>query len=223
MTNTEDLAKQARAIALMGKKVLDTESTDHRQQSLVDETKFHDFRISGLSYLSRVFAERNEFYQSFKSEVTHPTASRTRRGIGILEASKKALEEGWLSNIRNEFGKEMLLDMLNIARAEASEKRVAAAVTTGCAILEKLLRDIAASHDVSLENKTREKTIPKRGAQLSGELYRKKLLTRQENKTILQQFELLTPNEDGSRRKIGLRDVDKFINSIQQLVAEPRS
>jgi len=218
MINREDLVTQTLALIRMGEKVLETESTDSRQKTLVDETKFHDFRISALSYLSRIFAEKSDFYQSFKSEVTQATSSRTRRGIGILEASRKAIQEGWLESAGDTLRREILLDMLNIARAEAEERRVATAITIGCTILEKYLRDLAAAHDIPTENRMRDKQVAKRGLQLSGELYKKKLLSRQDSRAVVQQFELLTNKEDGSRKKLTSKDAQTCLTTVQRLI-----
>lgn len=222
MIKKDDLINQAQAIIRMGEKVLETESTDARQKSLVDETKFHDFRISALSYLSRVFAEKSDYYQSFKSEVTQATSSRTRRGIGILDASSQALKEGWLESASETLCREILLDMLNIAQAETDEHRVASAITISCTILEKHLRDLATAHDIPVENRMRDKTVAKRGLQLSGELYKKKLLSRQDSRTVVQQFELLAPQEDGSRKKLGPGDAQRCMAAIRRLIESQR-
>ncbi len=80
MKNQDELIAQAAAIITLGEKVLATETSDSQSKSLVNEQNFHDFRISSLSFLSRVFGETSTYYESFRTEVIHHTASRTRRG-----------------------------------------------------------------------------------------------------------------------------------------------
>ena len=68
MKNQDELIAQASTLLTMGEKVLTTETGDAQTKSLVNEEKFHDFRISALSFLSRVFGEVSTYYESFQKQ-----------------------------------------------------------------------------------------------------------------------------------------------------------
>ncbi len=109
MKNQDELIAQAAAIITMGEKVLASETAEGQSKTFVNEQKFHDFRITALSFLSRVFGEVSSYYQSFKTEVTHNTASRTRRGVGMLTAAKRELKGDWLETTRGAVARDFLL------------------------------------------------------------------------------------------------------------------
>ena len=200
MKNREDLKGQAAAIIRLGDKVLETETAITNSNPLVSEQKFHEFRISALSYLSRVFGNHSTYYQSFKTEVTHATASRTRRGLGVIKAGQRDIEGDWLETTKGAFTKDLLCDMLRLAKAQADDKNNKAAVIMMGAILEELLRCLCLKAEIKLHNDIHGKAVPKKGLQLTGEAYKKKVYERQENKMIIAWLELysdaLANNDD---------------------------
>ena len=132
MKNQEELIAQANTLVTMGEQVLATESSDSQAKSMVNEQKFHDFRISALSFLSRVFGELSPYYQGFRTEVTHHTSSRTRRGVGMLTAAKRELQGDWLVTAGGAISRDILLDMLRLATQHSEQGNPwAAAVIAG--------------------------------------------------------------------------------------------
>ena len=67
MKKRADLTAKIEAVIAMGEKVLETETKGFQQQTFVNEQQFHDFRISGISLLSRIFGDKNQHYQCFKT------------------------------------------------------------------------------------------------------------------------------------------------------------
>lgn len=214
MKNQDELLAQISALLNNGEKVLATEETDSKQKSFVNETKFHDFRISALSFLSRVFGPESEFYTSFKSEVTQPTTSRTRRGLGILEGAKRDLAGNWLDTTAGSIARDILTDMLRIARLNLETEHIAAAVAVAGAVLEKQLRNLCQLKEIPLHNEIQGKAVPKRALQLCGDAYKKKLFSRQDNKDILSWLDLSTTDPgqlDSKTAKAMLSGISSFI------------
>jgi len=218
MKNQDELSAQVAAIITAGEKVLTTEAVDAKQKAYVNETKFHDFRISALSFLSRVFGESSIFYSGFKSEVTHPTSSRTRRGLGILESAKKELAGNWLDTTWGTISRDMLTDILRIARLNLEQGNVAAAAAVAGAIVEKQLRNLCQTKDIPLHNEVQGKAVPKRALQLTGEAYKKKLYTRQDNKDIMSWLELASLEP----AKLDSKQVAAMLNGLNAFIAKTR-
>ena len=218
MKNQEDLLAQLTAIVSLGKKLLDAAPDDERQKSLVNETKFHDFRISALSYLVRVFGEESTLHQSFKSEVTQATASRTRRGMGILAAAEKELRGDWLETTAGALTRDILADMLRLAKGHLDEKRPRAAAIVAGAVLEKHLRGLCLAKGIRIYNEVGNKAVDKKGLQLAGEAYKKKLFERNDNKAILAWLASCEQAADPRGKEPGMDEVKSMLGGLASLL-----
>jgi hypothetical protein len=220
MKNQDELITQATAIITMGENVLATETGDSQSKSFVNELKFHDFRITALSYLSRVFGELSSYYQSFRTEVTHHTASRTRRGVAMLTAAKRELQGDWLETTSGAVARDILTDMLRFARFQFDQgNHWSAAVICG-AILEKHLRNLCLARGISIHNEIQGKAVPKKGLQLTGEAYKKKLYDRQNNKAVISWLELCDAAAKGKHEAIDSGQVKDMLNEMMAFLTK---
>ncbi len=215
MKNQDELIAQAKVILTMGEKVLATEAGDGQAKPMVNEQKFHDFRISALSFLSRVFGELSPYYQSFRTEVTHNTSSRTRRGVAMLTAARRELQGDWLTTAGGAISREILLDMLHLATQQIEQDRPWAAAVIAGATLEKHLRCLCLAGGISLDNDIQGKAVPKKGLQLTGEAYKKKLYDRQDNKAVIAWLELCDSAAGGARDAIDGDQVKSMLRQMQ--------
>jgi hypothetical protein len=220
MKNQDELITQATAIITMGEKVLATETSDSQSKSLVNEVKFHDFRITALSYLGRVFGEISTYYESFRTEVTHHTASRSRRGIGILTAAKRELQGDWLETTSGAIARDILIDMLRLARIQFDQGHHYAAAVIAGAILEKQLRNLCLARGVAIHNEIQGKAVTKKGLQLTGEAYKKKLYDRQDNKAVISWLELCDAAAKGTAEAIDSGQVKNMLNEMQAFLTK---
>ncbi len=219
MKNQDELIAQTAAIITLGEKVLATETSGNQSKSLVDEQKFHDFRITALSFLSRVFGEISVYYESFRTEITHYTASRTRRGIAILSAAKRELEGDWLTTTSGAVARDILVDMLRLARAQYDQENLQAAAVIAGAILEKQLRNLCLARGIAIHNIIQGKAIPKKGLQLTGEAYKKKLYERQDNKAVIGWLELFDAAAKG-KQDTNRDQVKNMLNEMQAFLTK---
>lgn len=222
MKNQDELIAQLTKIIDSGERVLATETAEGLQKSIVNEQKFHDFRISATSFLSRVFGQDSTYYQSFKSEVTQPTASRTRRGIGMLTAARAELQGDWLETTSGAINRDALTDMLRLARTQQEETHPVAAVIIAGAVLEKHLRNLCLAKGIKIHNDLENRVVPKRGLQLSGEAYKKKLYSRQDNKDVIGWLELYETAAAGKAEAVTLGQAKTMITGVQSFIAKTR-
>ncbi len=246
MNTQQELINQAGAVIRMGEKVLSTESAEHRLTPMVNEELFHTFRISALSFLTRVFGEESVHSQSLKTEVTHPTASRTRRGLGILHAACDDLRGGWLEKSSAVLSREILGDLLRLASLHMAQGHRLAAVVVAASVLEQLLRQLSSRHGLNLCNESRQGLVPppdekrprprspqrdenrlvvpppqpKRALQLCGELYRKKVLNRQENKGIIGWLELAERAAAEPATEVNGAEVQAMLKGVETLLGK---
>lgn len=221
MKNRDELVAQAETLINIGEKVLATESAENQLKPLVNEKKFHDFRISALSYLSRVFGESSNLYKAFRSEVTHPTSSRTRRGLGLLDGAKRELLGDWLSTTQGALTRSILEDLLQLAedRLEQGNKGAAASITG--AVIELHLRYLCQARELSIHNEIGGKAVPKKLLQLAGDGYKKKILSRQDNKAVITWIELCRDAAEG-KDSVTVKQVKAMIRNVKGFLATMR-
>lgn len=222
MKNQDELVTKLTNIIQAGENVLATETSDGQQKSLVSEVKFHDFRISALSFLSRVFGQESTYYQGFKSEVSHPTASRTRRGIGMLTSARKELKGDWLETTTGAINRDMLSDMLRFAKTHLDENHAEAAIIVAGAVLEKQLINLCLAKGIKINNDLEHRVTPKKGLQLTGEAYKKKLYGRQENKEIIAWLELYDAAAAGKSDMVTAAQAKNMVTGVQSLLVKTR-
>jgi hypothetical protein len=222
MKNQDELIAQLAAILTAGEKVLTTETGDNQQKSLVSEEKFHEFRISALSYLGRVFGQDSTYHQSFKSEVTQPSASRTRRGIGILMAAKKDLQGDWLETTSGAINRDVLTDILRLAKMQLDANNFRAATVIAGVVLEKQLRNLCLAKGIKLFNEIQNKAVAKKGLQLTGEAYKRQIYNRQENKDIISWLELYERAVEAKNDDIPAEQVKPMVSGVQSFLTKIR-
>ncbi len=222
MKNRADLTTKIETVIRMGEKVLATKTTGFQQQTFVNEQEFHDFRISGISLLSRIFGDNNQHYQCFKTEVTSPGTSRTKRGLGILSAALTELQGNWIETTRASITSEILTEFMDMAKNHAENGDIQSAAILINAVIEKHLRNLCLANDISITNKQLQSATLKKTLQLTGEAYKKKLYDRQQNKKIVSWIELCNtaaPSTSSSisakQLKIMHAEVTSFLSQAQ--------
>ncbi len=222
MKNQEQLITQAKAVIQLGEKVLTTETTSTPLKGSINEQQFHDFRITALSYFSRVFGKNSTYHQSFLAEVTQPTASRTRRGIGMLTAALGELQGDWLDTTRGSISRDILTDLLRLATLQLETGNHLAAVILGGGILNKALRDIFMAHEVTLHNQLQDRAVPKKGLQLAGEAYKKKLIDRKQYKNIIEWLELYGSAAACNSETVSVDKAKAMLTGVQNFIGKSK-
>lgn len=221
MKNKDELLAQAETLVNIGEKVLATASGESQLKPLVNEKKFHDFRISALSFLSRVFGENSIFYESFRTEVTHPTLSRTRRGLGLLGGAQRELQGDWLSTTEGAITRNILEEMLKLGENHLALGNNAAAATITGAVVELHLRYLFQAKGASIHNQIQGKAVAKKAVQLAGDGYKKKILSRQENKAVISWIELSRDGAEG-KNPVTAKQVKTMIQQVKGFLATTR-
>ncbi|SDO73501.1 hypothetical protein [Desulforhopalus singaporensis] len=220
MKTREDLVTQALALVASGNRTLDTQSASTHSSPVVKEELFHEFRIGSLSYLSRVFGANSTYYQSFKSEVTHATASRTRRGVGILSAARKELEGNWLETTRGAISKDILTSILKLARTHFDQGCLHAAVILAGGVINELLQQLCLAQNIRLYNEIQGKAVAKKPLQLCGEAYKKKIIDRQQNKQLISWIELCNSVAGNPGEPAAEGQVKQMLSGTQSFLAQ---
>jgi len=222
MKNQDDLTAKIDAVIERGKKVLATETKGFQQQTFIDEQKFHDFRISGISLLSRIFGNHNEHYQCFKSEVTSPGSSRTKRGLGILSAARTELQGNWIETTKASITSEILAEFMAMAKVHIETGNLRAAAILIGAVLEKYLRNLCLANNISTTNDRQQSATLKKAGQLTGEAYKKKLYNRQQNKKIISWVNLYDTAAEENMNDISVQQLNSMLEDVTRFISQTR-
>jgi len=214
MKNREELITKVQAVITTGEKVLATESKGFQQQTFVNEQLFHDFRISGLSLISRIFGNNSEYYTCFKSEVTSPGAGRTKRGLGILSAAAADLQGNWVETTRGTICAEILADFMTMAKSHMEAGSLQGAVILAGAAIEEHLRRLCLANEISTINRQSSAATAKKPLQLTGEAYKKKLYDRQQHKKIISWLQLYAEMSQNTICEISDKQVESMITGV---------
>ena len=220
MKKRADLTAKIEAVITMGEKVLATETKGFQQQTFINEQQFHDFRISGISLLSRIFGDKNQHYQCFKTEVTSPGASRTKRGLGILSAARTELQGNWVETTRASITSEILTEFMAMAKTNIEAGNLQSAAILICAVVEKHLRNLCLANDISTINKQMHSTTLKKPLQLNGEAYKKKLYDRLQNRKIISWFELRDGAEPTTVNEISAKQLESMHADVTKFMSQ---
>ena len=197
MKTQHDTDKKIIALIKMGEKVIDTTTEGHQKQYIA-EKKFHDFRISSLSFLTVVFGTTSPFYKEFAKEVTHPTPSRAERALGILTAAQRELQGDWLVSVRTELYLRFELDLLANCRKQLNEGKKLGAIQLATSIFETHLQHFSSQNELDIERMVEGKFTSYTLTQLNSNAYKKGLYERKSNKAIFSWIELReTAESDG--------------------------
>ena len=220
MKNKADLTAKVQAIITMGEKVLATESKGFQQQTFVNEQQFHDFRISGLSFLSRVFGNNSQYYLRFKSEVTSPGTSRTKRGLGILSAATAELQNNWVETTRGAITSAILAEFMAMAEIHIEAGNLQSGLILIGAVIEKHLRNLCLAGNINTTNQQSGSATPKKPLQLTGEAYKKKLYDRQQHRRIISWLEICDNAALDTMSDISVEQVQDMHADVSRFLAE---
>lgn len=220
MNNHTELTTKIEKIIQMGEKVLATETKGFQQQTFVNEQQFHDFRISGLSFLSRVFNNNSQYYQSFKTEVTSPGTSRTKRGLGILLAAGKDLKGDWLETTRGAITSEILTEFMAMAKSHIEMGNLTSSTVLIGAVIEKYLRNLCSANNIVVTNKQSKAPALKKPLQLTGEAYKKKLYDRQQHKKIISWLELCDSAAQTPPAEVSIKEIETMYTDVTRFISD---
>ena len=220
MKNRDNLTAKIEVVIEIGEKVLATETKGFQQQTFVDELKFHDFRISGISLLSRIFGDKNTHYQCFKTEVTSPGVSRTKRGMGILSAARTELQGNWVETTKGSITSEILTEFMAMAENHIDTGNLQGGAILIGAIIEKHLQNLCLANDISTTNEKLQTPTLKKPVQLTGEAYKKKLYDRQQNKKIMSWIELCDAAAPNSVGEISVKELKNMHDDVSKFISQ---
>lgn len=221
MKTQKDTDKKVIALIKMAEKVLETATAGH-QKHYIHEKKFHDFRISSLSFLSVVFGDKSPFYKEFEKEVTTPTPTRAERGLGILTAVQRELQGDWLQSVRGEIYNSLERNMLKSCQTLLQNGQKLSAIVLAAGIIDTHLKSLCLEKGVNTTKEQDGKQVDCTAIQLNSRTYKKGIFERKLNKKIFFALEIAQKANNEGITEITDEQVEKMLaNTLELIITFP--
>lgn len=215
------LNTEAERLLTLATRALKTAATPANPEAAptVDELKFHEFRISALSWLSRVFGDDHTTTTAFRNEVISPTAARARRGAAIVAAAQQELQGDWLQTTKGELFVNMLTGTLRRAKRQQEDGNLRAAAILCGSVIDEMLYRLAARIGLSPVNTGQSgRARSKKPLQLTGELYREKVYPRETRKKLVTAVELYNECAKDTDKIPEEKQVATMLHSVETIL-----
>lgn len=110
--------------------------------------------------------------------------------------------------------------MLRLAKLQADQENYKAAVVICGAVVEELLRTLCLAAGIRLFNTIDGKAVAKKGLQLTGEAYKKKIYDRQENKLIIGWIDFYNDAAGDKAEALQPKKVGQMLRGVQSFLAK---
>lgn len=219
----KEIEMRVNSLIELGKEVLDTSSShshnEYPHHFDVDEGLFAEFKVASLSFLKRVFGLQHIYYEEYNKEITISSEYCTKKGLGILKAAKREVDNNWLFSIKELVSAEIFLDFLEMAEHLLEGKyKDAAAVMIG-SILEEHLRQLAIKNLIAIVIVKNNKSTPKRANTLNDELAKKNVYNKLDQKSILAWLDLRNKAAHGHYSEYTQKQVEFMYQGVSNFLS----
>ena len=138
----------------------------------------------------------------------------------MLTAAKRELKGDWLENNPWSSCQGDSADILRLARVQFDQGNTTSAAIICGVVLEKHLSNLCQAREIAIYNEIQGKAVPKKGLQLPGEAYKKKLYSRQDNKTIISWLEIYDAAAKEKHEALDSGQVKSMLNEMMAFLTK---
>lgn len=117
-----------------------------------DRRTFNEWKSQSLAFLVAVLGGEHTYTVQFEKEVLQPCVYYSQSGIGILNAVKQDIENGYLTELRTLISAEVFSNFLDMATHLLEQQYYHPAASLVGAVLEDSLRTIAKNKKISVQS-----------------------------------------------------------------------
>jgi len=182
--NTEKLLVRVDELIELGNAVLATETQGAGSRRFVDLIAFYKFRSASISFVLKLFGSVHPYFLDFSEKVSDAMPSTTKRGIGMLQAVRGEIEQGWLTTAKGLISADIFGDFLEMAEHLLEEGyKDPAAVLIGSA-LEQHLKSLCDANGIETSIERNGKLHPKKADVINADLVKENIYTKLDQKSV---------------------------------------
>ena len=216
----ERLLERVDELIKMGNGVLRTRRSVNKSQELVDRGAMAGFRSASLSFIERVYDDREHaYYVGFSKTTDSHFPSNVEAGLEILKAIRDEIAGDWLFEVKSLVTAEVFNDYLEMAEYLLQEHyKDAAAVITG-STLEEHLRQLCRKNGIPVTRQKEGKDVPLKADVLNSELAKADVYSKLDQKTVTAWLDLRNKAAHGEYDGYNADQVKGMIASVTEFMA----
>lgn len=180
----------------------------------VSGEKSHQWGVSCLNLLERVFGKESPYYVKFDALYSElGNYSPLVRALGIMRAAREDVEKGALITVRRLVEAEVFDDFLDQAKVLLEAGYIAPAAVVAGSVLEDGLRKLCLQEGIALPLK------PKLD-QMNSELAKKGIYTKLVQKRITLLADIRNRAAHGDWSQLGQADVEDMVSKVRNFMEE---
>jgi len=219
VTTDDKIGNRAKELIKFGEQVVSTKNGDG---AFVNLDMFFEFKASSLSFLKTVFKENHPIYVDFSKGCETPRINDANRGLAILKAASKEIEDGWLATVNELISAELFSDFLEMADYLLVQKyKDPAAVIIG-SVLEEHLRKLCQKNGIETELEKDRKKEFKKADRLNSDLYAKTVYNKLDNKSITTWLDLRNKAAHGQYVEYNFDQVTFMYEGVLEFITRVR-
>ncbi|WP_199269624.1 hypothetical protein [Formosa sp. L2A11] len=185
----------------------------------VDSGGFIKFKTASQSFIINLYPNKHPFFTEFSRLCIRPTPHSVECGVGILEAIKDEIENGWLNTIKGIVSAEIFTDFIEAAEHLLEQDyKDPAAVMIG-SVLEEHLRQLCYKNGIDTTVEKHGKQIPKRADLLNAELSKSFIYNKLDQKNIIAWLDLRNHAAHGNYSNYTKDQVKIMLNGVMDFIA----
>lgn len=201
----------------LGQKTLNTRSSGY--PSYVQYDLFSSLRAGGLSFLKNTFGIEHPYYTDYNENVSTGSPSCTERAMGILNAIKVEVENGWLTSLKELISSEIFSDLMDMSDYFLKEGyKDPSAIMTGC-VLEQHLRHLCGKINIDVQIQKGENFVSKKADTMNVDLAKANVYNKLDQKNVLAWLDLRNKAAHGKFGEYSLEQVKNMNSGVIEFIS----
>jgi len=189
-------------------------------QKRSDESSYHAYRVSCLSFIELIAGAKNQFYKNYEAETNNYGEYKIKFGIKILQRIKEDIRQGWFTDLRNLISAEIFDDFIEMAAYLLSEgyKDPAAVMIGG--VLEEHLRELCRNNNIETTFESRGKIKPKKANTMNTDLAKEDIYNKLVQKSVVAWLDLRNKAAHGKYTEYSDNQVKSMLENVRDFIVK---
>ena len=216
--DNEKLISRVDELIQKGATVLGTEYEGFNKRKYVDLVHFYEFKSASQSFVLKLFGKAHPYYIGFSEKVVDAQPSTTKRGIGMLQAVRGEIEQGWLSTTKGLISANIFGSFLEMAEHLLEEEyKDPAAVLIGSA-LEQHLKSLCEANDIEITVIRNERLVQKKADVINADLVKGGLYTKLDQKSVTYWLGIRNNAAHGNFTEYNKEQVSLMLSGVSEFI-----
>ena len=216
--DNEKLISRVDELIQKGATVLGTEYEGFNKRKYVDLVHFYEFKSASQSFVLKLFGKAHPYYIGFSEKVVDAQPFTTKRGIGMLQAVRGEIEQGWLSTTKGLISANIFGSFLEMAEHLLEEEyKDPAAVLIGSA-LEQHLKSLCEANDIEITVIRNERLVQKKADVINADLVKGGLYTKLDQKSVTYWLGIRNNAAHGNFTEYNKEQVSLMLSGVSEFI-----